>query len=85
MSQTLEDLGDAITDALETNPVEDVLGVLCGSLVGLVRELTIRSGNDPEKTITLDAGPGRRKIEIHALPNTKLSGAATGDRHERRS
>lgn len=28
MSQTLEDLEDAITDALETNPVEDVLDVL---------------------------------------------------------
>lgn len=70
MSQTLEDLGEAITDALADNPVQDVLGVLCGSLVGLVRELTIRSGNDPEKTITLDGGPGQRKIEIHALPNT---------------
>lgn len=29
MSQTLEDLEDAITDALENNPVEDVLNVLC--------------------------------------------------------
>ena len=74
MSQTLEDLGDAIADALADNPVQDVLGVLCGSLVGLVRELTIRSGNDPEKTITLEGGPGQRKIEIHALPNAKVSG-----------
>lgn len=74
MSQTLEALGDAITDALADNPIQDVLGVLCGSLVGLVRELTIRSGNDPEKTITLDGGPGQRKIEVHALPNTQISG-----------
>ena len=80
MSQTLEDLGDAITDALATNPVQDVLGVLCGSLVGLVRELTIRSGNDPEKTITLDAGPGQRKIEIHALPNTEVDRAGGSGR-----
>ena len=69
MSETLNDLGDAISDALANNPVQDVLGVLCGSLVGLVRELTIRSGNDPEKAIMLDAGPGQRKIEIHPLPN----------------
>ncbi len=69
MSQTLEDIVDAIADALADNPVQDVLGVLCGSLVGLVRELTIRSGNDPENTITLEGGPGQRKIEIHALPN----------------
>ena len=78
MSQTLEDLGNAIADALATNPVHDVLGVLCGSLVGLVRELTIRSGNDPEKTITLDAGPDQRKIVIHALPNTNSTTPPVG-------
>lgn len=78
MSKTLENVGDAIRAALKTNPAQDVLGVVCGSLVGLAREMVIRSGNDPEKTITLDAGPGQRKIEIHALPNTDSNGKADG-------
>ena len=71
MSKTLNTLGRAIRDALEADPVEDVLGLLCGSLVGLARELTARSGEDPEKTITLDPGPDQRKIEIHALLGKK--------------
>jgi hypothetical protein len=66
MMSALEDLGDAISDALGECPVADVLGVLTGSMVGLTLELARRSGNDPEKTITIEGGNGQRKITIHA-------------------
>jgi len=43
----LEDLGDAISNALDSEPVSDVLSVLTGSMVGLVLTL---SGQRPERT-----------------------------------
>ena len=70
---SLEDLGDAISEALETNPVSDVLGVLAGALVGLVKELTRRQGHDPDKTITIK-GEGQREITIHAPGQSQESG-----------
>jgi hypothetical protein len=70
----LTDMGDAISDALERHPVADVLGVLTGSMVGLILELTRRSGNDPDKTITIDGGSGQRKITIHALGESQNHG-----------
>lgn len=79
---TLEDLGTAITDALESNPTTEVLGVLCGSLVGLVREMARRGRFDPEKTIRLNAGPGQRMIEIHALQSAPVKGPAAKDAPE---
>jgi len=74
----LEDMGDAISDALDRHPVSDVLSVLIGSTVGLVIEVTRRSGNDPDKTITIDGGNGQRKITIHALSESQNQ----GDSHE---
>ena len=62
---TLEALADAITDALNSNKVADVLAILAGSLVGLTTELVRRQGENPDKEITLNGGESR-DITIHA-------------------
>ena len=66
----LDKIGDAIIDALSKCPSSDVLGVLTGHLVGLVKELTRRQGHDPDKSITLTC-QGQRDITIHPLGQQK--------------
>ena len=61
----IEKLGNAISDALDTCPVADVLSVLTGALVGLTVELVRRKGEDVNKEITLNGGD-QRDITIHA-------------------
>ena len=61
----LEDLGDAIADALDECPAADVLSVLIGALVGLAVELVRRQGHDTTKSITLAVGE-QRDVTISA-------------------
>lgn len=61
----LEDLGDAIADALDECPADDVLSVLIGALVGLTVELVRRQGHDLSLPITVNGGAAR-DITIHA-------------------
>jgi len=62
-----ENLVNVISEALDTEPVSDVLGVLAGCLIGLATELARRSGNDPGKAITIEGGVDERRLTIHAL------------------
>ena len=61
----LEDLGDAISDALDECPAADVLSVLISALVGLTVELVRRQGHDATMSITL-AGGEQRDVIISA-------------------
>lgn len=61
----LEDLGDAISDALDECSAADVLSVLICALVGLAVELVRRQGHDTTKSITL-AGGEQRDVIISA-------------------
>ncbi len=61
----MENLQSAILQALDDNPVEDVLAALLGSVVGLVLEVGRRQGHDMTKEIKIEGGKSR-DITIHA-------------------
>lgn len=72
----LENLGDAISKALDDAPVSDVLSVLTGAFVALTVELVRRQGHDISQKIEVDGGH-ERDITIHA-PKGLSPGMAPG-------
>ena len=72
MSKELVKMGEAIENALENCPINDVLSVLTGAFVGLVVELVRRNGQDTNKQITIDGGSTSRNITIHPPKNTEV-------------
>lgn len=63
----LENLVDAIGEALDEHKAIDVLAVISGALIALVEDSAKRAGHDPSKQIALNVGESSRKIVIHAL------------------
>jgi phosphoribosylformylglycinamidine (FGAM) synthase PurS component len=61
----LDNIGEAITQALAEEAVSDVLSVLTGAFVGLTIEVVRRQGHDINKEIKVDGGD-QRDITIHA-------------------
>lgn len=61
----IDDLGDAITDALGEAPAADVLALLTGAFVSLTLELLRRQGHAAAGEIRIDGGK-QRDITIHA-------------------
>lgn len=61
----LDNLANAITNALDEAPAADVLTVIAGAFVGLTVEMVRRAGHDVSKAITVDGGK-QRDITIHA-------------------
>ncbi len=61
----LQEMGNAISRALDECPASDVLSVLTGAFAGLTIELIRQSGNNPDLDITIDGG-NERNITIHA-------------------
>lgn len=61
----IENLGDAIRQALDVAPVADVLSVLTGAFVALTLELVRRQGHDMSQKIEIN-GVTERDITIHA-------------------
>lgn len=64
-SGALENLGGAISQALDEAPVSDVLSILTGAFVALTVELVRRQGHDVSQKIEVDGGH-ERDITIHA-------------------
>jgi hypothetical protein len=60
----IDRLSDAISEALDSAPVSEVLTVLTGVFVGLTVELVRRQGHDVTKEIKVDGGQ-QRDITIH--------------------
>lgn len=55
----IEKLNDAIARALDDGPVDEVLAMLLGHVVGLAVELARRHGHDASKPIKIDGGKNR--------------------------
>jgi hypothetical protein len=79
-SSAIENLGDAISRALDEAPVSDVLSVLTGAFVALTVELIRRKGLDVNQKIEVDGGH-ERDITIHA-PKGKSKGTPPLTQHE---
>ena len=75
----LEDLGDAISDALDECPAADVLSVLTNALVGLAVELVRRQGHDATNSITLAGGEQRDVIISAAKGESSKQPSAKAD------
>lgn len=61
----MKKLQSAVLQALDDNPVEDVLAVLLGNVVALALEVGQRQGHDMKKEIRINGGKCR-DITIHA-------------------
>jgi len=61
----IKNLEEAIEQALEEEPVADVLSVLTASFVALTVEVVRRQGLDVSKEIKIDGGE-QRDVTIHA-------------------
>ncbi|AAN38054.1 BcepNY3gp56 [Burkholderia phage BcepNY3] len=61
----IDALGEAIEQALEECPTNEVLAFLTGAFVGLITELARRHGADASQDIKIDGGKNR-DITIHA-------------------
>jgi hypothetical protein len=61
----IKNLEEAIGQALEEEPVADVLSVLTASFVALTVEVVRRQGLDVSKEIKIDGG-AQRDVTIHA-------------------
>ncbi len=72
----LEDLREAIEQALDECPVGDVMGVITAVMVSIAVELVRRDGRDTNLPITIPGWPGR-DITISAPK------AQDGAQHER--
>jgi hypothetical protein len=76
----IENLGAAISRALDEAPVSDVLSILTGAFVALTVELVRRQGHDVSQKIEVDGGP-ERDVTIHA-PKAQRMEAASPIPHE---
>lgn len=77
----IENLGAAISRALDEAPVCDVLPILTGAFVALTVELVRRQGHDVGQKIEVDGGV-ERDITIHA-PKVPRMDAAPPIPHEK--
>lgn len=77
----IENLGAAISRALDEAPVSDVLSILTGAFVALTVELVRRQGHDVSQKIEVDGGH-ERDITIHA-PKAQLKGAKSPSPHDK--
>lgn len=64
-ADAIENLGSAISRALDEAPVSEVLSILTGAFVALTVELVRRQGHDVSQKIEVDGGH-ERDITIHA-------------------
>lgn len=61
----IDNLGSAISRALDEAPVSDVLAILTGAFVSLTVDFVRRHGHDVSQKIEVDGGR-ERDITIHA-------------------
>jgi len=64
MSRELDSIGDAVAEALRTEPAETVAAIVTGIFVALTIELCRRHGSDVNNQININ-GCGSRNITIH--------------------
>lgn len=61
----IEAIAKAVERAIDTEPLNDVVGVVAGCFVGLMEGLVRQRGEDPSRQITL-TGDNGREITLHA-------------------
>lgn len=62
----LDDIATAIENAIDEEPMSEVLSAVTGCFVGLLEGLAKQKGFNPDESITVAGGPHRRDITLHA-------------------